>query len=254
MVDNSAAARASGRRPFAASARRKSATTRTCSSRRPTSFRRSGAGSHNMTFGYDSFNDMRFANNHQSGSDYRIYNTGTIMRGTGDSAVVYPVFLGDGSTFIQWNPIPCSARARTSGRYSAFVNDAWRVNDRLTANLGFAGTRITAKTSRAIWWRKTARSARASASCSTRSATRMVGHRELRAVRRGAQQLDRRLGVGRRQSPDIPVIPIAARASTPTRRRHADALRRRRSGRSSIGTTQTAARTCRCGASPTFPA
>ena len=25
-----------------------------------------------MVFGYDTFNDKRFANNHQSGSDYRI--------------------------------------------------------------------------------------------------------------------------------------------------------------------------------------
>ena len=31
-------------------------------------------GAHSMTFGYDNFNDKRFANNHQSGSDYRIIN------------------------------------------------------------------------------------------------------------------------------------------------------------------------------------
>ena len=59
-----------------------------------------------LTAGYDNFNDQRLANNHQSGSDYRIYNTGTIVRGTGENAVVYPVTLGDGSAFIQWNPIP----------------------------------------------------------------------------------------------------------------------------------------------------
>ncbi len=43
----------------------------------------SGYGSHNMTFGYDNFNDIRSANNRQSGSDYRILGTTTIVRGDG---------------------------------------------------------------------------------------------------------------------------------------------------------------------------
>ena len=65
-----------------------------------------GAGSHNMTFGYDNFNDQRSANNHQSGSDYRILGTTTILRGSGDAQVIFPQLLNDGSTRIQWNPIP----------------------------------------------------------------------------------------------------------------------------------------------------
>jgi outer membrane receptor protein involved in Fe transport len=96
----------------------------------------STGGSHTMTFGVDSFNDKTFSNNHQSGSDYRIYNTGTIIRGTGENAAIYPVSLGDGSTFIQWNPIPLVSRGSNFRTYSAFVNDSWRVNARLTANLG----------------------------------------------------------------------------------------------------------------------
>ena len=95
-----------------------------------------GPGSHNVTFGVDSFNDQRFANNHQSGSDYRIYNTGTLIRGAGDAAVIYPVSLGDGSTFIQWNPIPLTSQGANFRTISLFTNDAWRVNGRLTANLG----------------------------------------------------------------------------------------------------------------------
>lgn len=96
----------------------------------------SNAGSHNVTFGVDSFNDKTFSNNHQSGSDYRIYNTGTIIRGTGASAEIYPVSLGDGSTFIQWNPIPLVSQGANFRTHSGFVNDSWRVNSRLTANLG----------------------------------------------------------------------------------------------------------------------
>ncbi len=95
-----------------------------------------GAGSHNLTLGVDSFNDQRFANNHQSGSDYRVYNTGTVIRGAGDAAIIYPVSLGDGSTFIQWNPIPLTSQGADFRTYSVFANDAWRVNGRLTANLG----------------------------------------------------------------------------------------------------------------------
>ena len=34
-----------------------------------------GSGSHNVSFGYDTFNDITNANNHQSGSDYRILGT-----------------------------------------------------------------------------------------------------------------------------------------------------------------------------------
>ncbi len=95
-----------------------------------------GAGSHSMTVGYDNFNDQRFANNHQSGSDYRILGTSTIIQGTGASSVIFPQFLGDGSTVIQWNPIPVNSQGSNFRTHSVFYNDSWRVNDRLTANLG----------------------------------------------------------------------------------------------------------------------
>ncbi|HEY7169371.1 MAG TPA: TonB-dependent receptor [Vicinamibacterales bacterium] len=96
----------------------------------------SKSGSHNMTFGGDSFNDIHFANNHQSGSDYRIFTTSTIVRGNGPGAAVYPQILGNGTTIIQWNPIPLDSEGSNFRTYSAFYNDAWRVNAHLTANLG----------------------------------------------------------------------------------------------------------------------
>jgi hypothetical protein len=95
-----------------------------------------GFGSHTMVFGGDAFNDVRSANNHQSGSDYRILGTGSIVRGTGESAVIYPVLLGNGTTRIQWNPIPIPTKGSSFRTYSAFYNDNWRVNGKLTANLG----------------------------------------------------------------------------------------------------------------------
>jgi outer membrane receptor protein involved in Fe transport len=95
-----------------------------------------GLGAHNLSFGYDNFNDMRLANNHQSGSDYRILGTSSIVQGTGTSAVISPVFLGNGTTIIQWNPIPEPSQGSDFRTHSVFVNDSWNVTNRLTANLG----------------------------------------------------------------------------------------------------------------------
>jgi Carboxypeptidase regulatory-like domain/TonB dependent receptor len=91
------------------------------------------AGSHNMTFGYDLFNDKRFANNHQSGSDFRILGTTSIIGADGS---VTPEWLGDGTTVIQWNPIPVGSEGTNFRTHSLFINDNWRVNSRFTANLG----------------------------------------------------------------------------------------------------------------------
>src|SRR5262245_57396500 len=85
-----------------------------------------------MTFGYDNYNDVRQANNHQSGSDYRILGTSTIIQGTN----IFPQFLGNGTTTIQWNPILTDSLGSSFRTHSFFYNDAWRVTDRLTANLG----------------------------------------------------------------------------------------------------------------------
>jgi outer membrane receptor protein involved in Fe transport len=89
-------------------------------------------GTHNIVFGYDNFNDKRFANNHQSGSDYRILGTTSLIQG----GSIYPQFLGDGSTLIQWNPIPVGSQGTNFRTHSLFFNDNWRVGSRLTANLG----------------------------------------------------------------------------------------------------------------------
>ena len=94
-------------------------------------------GSHNLVFGYDPFNDIRTANNHQSGSDYRILSAGAILTGTGAGENdIFPIFLGDGTTTIQWNPILEESEGSNFRTHSGFVNDTWRVSDRLTANVG----------------------------------------------------------------------------------------------------------------------
>ena len=91
-----------------------------------------GTGAHNMVFGYDTFDDKRFANNHQSGSDYRILGTTSVIR----DATIYPVFAGDGSTTIRYNPIILGTNGTHFRMHSLFYNDNWHLNSRLTFNLG----------------------------------------------------------------------------------------------------------------------
>jgi len=90
-------------------------------------------GSHNVVFGYDTFNDQRAADNHQSGSGYRIIGTTAILR----DGNVYPVFNNDGrSTIIQWNPILVATQGSNLRTHAVFANDLWRWTDRVTLNLG----------------------------------------------------------------------------------------------------------------------
>jgi hypothetical protein len=91
-----------------------------------------GLGSHDIVGGVDVFDDIRLSNNHQSGSDYRILGTSAILRG-GD---IFPVFASDGSTIIQYNPIPKNSLGTSFKTNSLFVNDTWRYNDRLSFNVG----------------------------------------------------------------------------------------------------------------------
>jgi Carboxypeptidase regulatory-like domain/TonB dependent receptor-like, beta-barrel len=89
-------------------------------------------GSHNMVFGYDRFNDKRFANNHQSGSDYRINGTTSIIR----DGVIYPSWQPGSSTILQYNPILVGTEGTNFRTHSVFFNDNWRWNNRVTLNLG----------------------------------------------------------------------------------------------------------------------
>jgi TonB dependent receptor len=91
-----------------------------------------GIGSHDMVFGYDNFDDRHFSNNHQSGSDWIINGTTSIVQGT----KIYPQFLGDGSTFINYRPILQSSKGTHFRTYAGFYNDRWRLNSHTTLNLG----------------------------------------------------------------------------------------------------------------------
>ena len=90
------------------------------------------SGAHNVVFGYDTFNDRLTAENHQSGSDYHFWVSGSID----DNGTVYPIVANDFSSFFVWWPILESSLGTNFRTHSLFVNDEWRASNRLTLNLG----------------------------------------------------------------------------------------------------------------------
>ncbi|PYQ03608.1 MAG: hypothetical protein DMF82_12850 [Acidobacteria bacterium] len=87
-------------------------------------------GSHNVVFGFDLFDDKRFANNHQSGSDFRILTTSAIIQGT----TLFPVL--DNRSIIRWTPIFVGSEGNRFRTYSGFINDAWSFNKHWSFNVG----------------------------------------------------------------------------------------------------------------------
>ncbi|HEX7833371.1 MAG TPA: TonB-dependent receptor, partial [Thermoanaerobaculia bacterium] len=97
-------------------------------------------GNHNIVAGVEDFTEMRYANNHQSGSDYRILTSTAWFNPNGG---IYPVMSGTGvpgfanPTIIRWTPIFENANESELKVRSAFVNDTWDLNTHWTFNLGF---------------------------------------------------------------------------------------------------------------------
>ena len=93
------------------------------------------AGSHDLRVGADLFDNMRSADNWQSGSGYYLYVGGVNIVGSGTSAKYYPV-IPTGYALIEWDPILELSKGNHFKTSSAFVNDVWRLSDNLTFNIG----------------------------------------------------------------------------------------------------------------------
>lgn len=93
-----------------------------------------GAGTHDIIFGYDTFEDIRFAINHQTGSDFTVWSSDVIIT---DDNSVFPQFTGD-TTWIGWWAVFNADIARpTSFKTNSFyVNDSWQLNEHWSFNLG----------------------------------------------------------------------------------------------------------------------
>src|SRR5262245_16013623 len=92
----------------------------------------SKTGSHNIVAGFDNFKEWRKNDNWQSGSQYNIAATRTIISG----ATIYPVFQNDNTTFINYLPILQQSVGNDIRTYSTYANDAWRYNTHLLFNIG----------------------------------------------------------------------------------------------------------------------
>jgi outer membrane receptor for ferrienterochelin and colicin len=103
-----------------------------------------GLGSHNIVFGYDDFNNKMFSNNYQSGSNYSVYASSTIVRG----ADVYPV-VGNDSVLVYW-PITQLSRGSNVRTRSVYVNDSWRLGSALSFNVGLRWDKNDGKDSRGV--------------------------------------------------------------------------------------------------------
>jgi outer membrane receptor protein involved in Fe transport len=90
------------------------------------------AGSHNLVAGVDVFEETRKNDNYQSGSQYRVQATRTII----DGLNIYPVFANDNTTYVEHLPLVAPSVGNDIRTLSVFANDTWRVNGRLTLNLG----------------------------------------------------------------------------------------------------------------------
>ncbi len=89
-------------------------------------------GNHNVIAGLDNFHEKRFAENHQSGSDYRIFATTAWFN---PSSVIFPNFE-PARTFIRWTPILVAGSNDKLATKSGFVNDKWDLNSRWSFNVG----------------------------------------------------------------------------------------------------------------------
>ncbi len=90
-------------------------------------------GSHNLVAGYDDFGGQRVSNNYQSGSNFiLISRTASIVQGQN----IYPVIDTGSSTILHYWPILKLSGGSDLRTASAYLNDTWRLNNRLSFNLG----------------------------------------------------------------------------------------------------------------------
>jgi hypothetical protein len=90
------------------------------------------AGTHDLAFGYDSFDDQVVYDNHQTASDWYLITLTQHDFSTGEPlAVLFPFAF-----VISYSPVLEKSQRTHFKTNSAFVNDTWRISDRLTLNLG----------------------------------------------------------------------------------------------------------------------
>lgn len=91
-------------------------------------------GTHNIVAGIEHFADSILANNHQSGSDYMIYQLDPNSPFIDNGQVLESI--SPGSALILWWPIVEKGRPSDLASNGLFLNDRWDLTGRLNLNLG----------------------------------------------------------------------------------------------------------------------
>ncbi|MDQ3279873.1 MAG: TonB-dependent receptor [Acidobacteriota bacterium] len=97
-----------------------------------------GLGTHNLSAGFETYEDMLMSNNHQSASDFSVITYGAtkndLTRGAnGELLVTIP---GNGNSLIIYWPILELSQGNSFRTRSLFVNDKWDLNQKLSFNIG----------------------------------------------------------------------------------------------------------------------
>jgi len=93
----------------------------------------SGGGTHDLVFGLDSYHDLLMSENWQSASGYNLATfTPQDYSVEGDPMLQMPYYGG----YVIWTPVLERSQGNDLTTNSAYVNDTWRINNKLTVNLG----------------------------------------------------------------------------------------------------------------------
>ncbi len=98
-------------------------------------------GSHDLVAGVDLYQETRKNDNYQSGSSYRIQATRSVIQGQ----TLYPVFANDNTTYVENLPLVAKSVGNDIQTSSFFANDSWRLDSRVTLNLGVRYDRNNSK-------------------------------------------------------------------------------------------------------------
>ena len=92
------------------------------------------SGSHDFTFGYDNFSDIRFSVNHQSGSDFQVWAEDIVIDGSNN---IFPIFDTGATWIVWWPPVGLDIAQDTDFQTRSFyANDSWQLNDKWSFNIG----------------------------------------------------------------------------------------------------------------------
>ncbi|MCU0234641.1 MAG: carboxypeptidase regulatory-like domain-containing protein [Thermoanaerobaculales bacterium] len=92
-------------------------------------------GSHDLTFGYDHFEEFNLEENHQSASDYRIYTTSSYITSDPIVPVISPV--NPRRAYFYYQPQLTASVGSQMQTESIYVNDRWRLGNNWGFNIGF---------------------------------------------------------------------------------------------------------------------